>query len=118
MTLEVSSEFCRTYTGEWKPEYNDRVMAGRKLAAETRKTAEKMGIPPPPTAVAPDYVYRQGELTVTSHMRDFIDCVRSRGLPRCGVDRAFEEAVALIMSVESYRRDAKVKWDPVKELIV
>ena len=26
--------------------------------------------------------------------------------------------VALIMSVEAYRRETKVKWDPVKELIV
>ena len=59
-----------------------------------------------------------GELKVTSHMQNFIDCIRSRELPRCHVDRAFEEAVALIMSVEAYRRETKVKWDPVKEEIV
>ena len=51
-------------------------------------------------------------------MQDFLDCVRSRELPRCHVDRAFEEAVALLMSLEAYRRDAKVRWDPVKEEIV
>ncbi|MDO8543908.1 MAG: Gfo/Idh/MocA family oxidoreductase [Opitutaceae bacterium] len=118
MTMEVSSSFCRTYIADWKPEANERVLAGRKIAGEVRKAAETLGLPPPPTAVAPDYVYRAGELTVTSHMQNFFDCVRSRAVPRCGVDRAFEEAVALIMSVESYRRDAKVKWDPVKEAIV
>jgi hypothetical protein len=93
-------------------------MAGRKLAAETRKAAEQLHIPAPPTAVAPDYVLRPGELTITSHMQNFIDCVRSRERPRCHVDRAFEEAVALIMSVEAYRQERKVKWDPAKEEIV
>ena len=51
-------------------------------------------------------------------MQNFVDCVRSRELPRCHVDRAFEEAVTLLMSLEAYRRDAKVRWDPVKEEIV
>lgn len=118
MTMEVSSEFCRTYVAQWRPEGQERVMAGRRLAAETRKAAQSLGIPPPPTAVAPDYAYRTGELKVSSHMQNFIDCIRSRERPRCDVDRAFEEAVALIMSVESYRRETKVKWDPVKEEIV
>ncbi|ACB77788.1 Gfo/Idh/MocA family protein [Opitutus terrae] len=118
MTMECSSEFCRTYIADWKPEAEQRVMQGRRLAAETRKAAEALGIQAPPTAVAPDYVFRPGELKVTSHMQNFFDCVRSRELPRCHVDRAFEEAVALVMSVESYRREAKVKWDPVKEEIV
>lgn len=118
MTIEVSSDFCRTYMAEWRPEFYERMMAGRKLAAETRKAAQQMGIQPPPTEVAPDYVYHDGEMKVTSHMQNFFDCVQSRQLPRCHVDRAFEEAVALIMSVESYRRETKVKWDPVKEEIV
>jgi hypothetical protein len=116
--MEVSSEFCRTYVGEWRPEGEARVMAGRTLAAETRKAAQALGIPPPPTAVAPDYVFRTGDLKVTSHMQNFFDCIRSRELPRCHVDRAFEEAVALIMSIESFRRETKVKWDSVKEEIV
>jgi hypothetical protein len=34
------------------------------------------------------------------------------------VDRAFEEAAALLMSVEAYRQERKVRWDPVKEEIV
>lgn len=118
MTMEVAPQMCRTYLAEWKPEANERVMAGRKLAAETRKAAEQMGIPAPPTAVAPDYTYRADKLKVTTHMQNFFDCIRSGETPRCGVDRAFEEAVALIMSVESYRRETKVKWDPVKEAIV
>jgi hypothetical protein len=92
-------------------------MAGRQLAAETRKAAQVLGIPAPAASVAPAYDCRPGELVVTSHMQNFVDCIRSRERPRCHVDRAFEEAVALIMSVEAYRRETKVKWDPVKEEI-
>jgi hypothetical protein len=51
-------------------------------------------------------------------MRDWIDCIRSRGVPRCGVDRAFDEAVVIVMAVESYFKERKVKWDPVNEVIV
>jgi len=118
LTMECASESCRTYTPEWKPGGFERVMAARDLAEETRRIARERGVEAPPTAVAPDYSYREGELRVSSHMENFVDCVRSRELPRCHVDRAFEEAVALLMSLEAYRRDVKVRWDPVKEEIV
>jgi predicted dehydrogenase len=118
LTLECASEMCRTYTPDWKPGGYERMMAARGLAEETRKAAQRLGVEAPPTAVNPDYEFREGELVVSSHMQDFMDCVRSRELPRCHVDRAFEEAVALIMSLEAYRRETKVRWDPVKEEIV
>ena len=54
----------------------------------------------------------------SSHSQDLIDCVRSRAMPRCGVDRAFEEAAAIFLSVEAYKRNAKVKWDAANETIV
>jgi hypothetical protein len=57
-------------------------------------------------------------MRVSSHMENFVECTRTRERPRCHVDRAFEEAVALLMSLEAYRRDTKVRWDPVKEEIV
>jgi hypothetical protein len=61
---------------------------------------------------------KPSELKVTSHMENFFDCVRTRELPRCHVDRAFEEAVALLMSLESFKRERKVRWDPEKEAII
>ena len=45
-------------------------------------------------------------------------CVRSRQKTRCNEDEAFIEAATLIMSVESYKRERKVKWDRAKEEIV
>lgn len=91
-TLEVHSPWCRVHGAEWKLENQ-----GRK---------------------EPDYEMKRGEMEVTSHMRDFIDCMRSRAETRCGVQRAWEEAVTIVMSVESFRRERKVKWDPAREAIV
>ena len=65
-----------------------------------------------------DEMDQRDELQVSSHWQDFIDCVRRRAVPRCGVDRAFEEAAAIFLSVEAYKRNAKVKWDASTETIV
>ncbi len=111
MTLEVSPGFCRTYGAEWKPDYGDKVTQAREKAAQ-------LGLERTEAEVPPEYSMKPNELKVTSHMQNFLDCVRSRELPRCHVDRAFEEAVALLMSLESYKREKKVRWDPVKEAIV
>jgi predicted dehydrogenase len=110
-TLEVSPAFCRTYGAEWKPEYKEK-------AARARQAAIDAGIQPQDAVVPPDYSFKRGELEVTSHMQDFFDCVRSRQRPRCDVDRAFEEAAAIVMSVEAYRQGRKVRWDPVREEVV
>jgi predicted dehydrogenase len=110
-SLEVSGEWCRTYGAEWKPEYNQKLAAARKAAAAA-------GRPPDEAVVPPDYTMKKGELEVTNHMRDFIDCVRTRGKTRCDIDQAWEEAVTIVMSVESYKRERKVKWDPAREEIV
>lgn len=53
-----------------------------------------------------------------NHIVDFVNCIRSRGKPKCDVDEAFIETATFLMSVESYRRQRMVRWDPVKEEIV
>jgi len=111
LTLEVSPDSCRTYAPEWKPEH-------REKSARARQSALQVGLNPADGVVPPDYSYKPGELQVTGHMQDFLDCVRSRAVPRCGIDRAFEEGVAIIMSVEAFRQERKVRWDPVREVIV
>ena len=101
-SIEVHTDWCRVYGAEWKPDFGKKV-------EEARRTGQP---------VAPDYAMKKGELEVTSHMRDFIDCIRSGETPRCGIDRAWEEAVTVVMSVEAYRQERKVRWDPVNEQIV
>jgi len=111
MSLEVNPGKCRTYSAEWKPEYQLKVKKAQELAWQS-------GLDPRDAVVLPDYALKPGEVTVTSHMQDFLDCTRSRAVPRCGVDRAFEEAAAILMSVEAYKQSRKVRWDPAKEEIV
>ena len=110
-TIEVASEHCRLYDAEWKPDYP-------KKLAEARKKYEAAGLDPRIAIPDPEYTFKRGDLEVTSHQRDWIDCIRSGQVPRCGVDRAFEEGVTIVMSVESYFKERKVKWDPVNEQIV
>lgn len=110
-TIEVSSEHCRLYDAEWKPGYEKRL-------AEARKKYEAAGIDPRLALPEAEYNFKRGDLQVTSHQRDWIDSIRSGQVPRCGMDRAFEEGVTIVMSVESYFKERKVKWDPVNESIV
>jgi hypothetical protein len=76
------------------------------------KTSGPNAVPPP------DYLMQRGEVEVTSHWQNLIDSVRSRQRPRCHEDRAFEEAATIVMSVESYRRERRVRWDSAREEIV
>jgi predicted dehydrogenase len=110
-TMEFGPSYLRTYIGEWKQEHYD-------LLGAARRAAVKAGRPPEEAVVGPDYVYKRGELEVTSHWQDFIDCIRTGGTPRCGVDRAFEEAVAIVMSVEAYKQKRQVRWDAAREEVV
>jgi predicted dehydrogenase len=56
--------------------------------------------------------------TEPNHMVDFLNCMRTRGRPKCDVDEAFIETATYVMSVEAYQRQRTVRWDPVKEEIV
>ncbi len=111
MTMEVSPDFCRTYAPEWKPEF-------KKLRKKADEMARQVGIAPGDFPVPPVYSMKEDEVQVSSHWQNFIDCVRSRAMPRCGVYRAFEEAATVFMSMEAYKRETKVRWDPEKEEIV
>jgi predicted dehydrogenase len=110
-TIEVHTDWCRLYDAEWRPEWG-------KKAGATRKQAQSLGLGPYDLPVQPDYSMKKGELEVSSHQRNFVDCIRSGETPRCGIQRAFEEAVCVVMSVEAYKKERKVRWDPVKEEIV
>jgi len=88
-SLDVASNYCRLYEAEWKSK-----------------------------STAPVYEWKKGEMEVTGHQRNWIDSIRGEDKPRCGMDRAWEEAVTIVMSVESYFKERKVKWDPVNEVVV
>jgi len=112
-SIEVAEKHCRLYTAEWTPE-------GQTKQAAARKKAEASGLDPEMAnfLAEPEYQWKRGENPVTTHMRNWVDSIRGLDKPRCGMDRAWEEGVTIVMSVESYFKERKVKWDPVNELIV
>ncbi len=111
-SIEVASSWCRLYEAEWKP-------GNREKQAAAAKRAGAAGFDPTMIQSAdPVYTWQRGENEITSHQRNFVDSIRGLDKPRCGLDRAWEEAVTIVMSVESYFKERKVKWDPVNEQIV
>jgi len=110
-TIEVASEWCRVYEAEWKPESQEKQSKARRAAAAAGKD-------PGLAVVEADYAWKKGDGEVSNHMRNFIDSVRGLDTPRCGMDRAFEEAATIVMSVDSYFKERKVKWDPVSETVI
>jgi predicted dehydrogenase len=112
-SIEVASDHCRLYSAEWKPDYKEKLAMARRKVTDAGLDATLAE-----AAVQPEYSWKKGENPMTTHQRDWIDCIRSGQTPRCGIDRAFEEGVTIVMSVESYFKERKVKWDPVNEQIV
>lgn len=96
-TLELAGNRCEVFDAQWRPDVRQRP------AAERAK---------------PSYSMQRNELEVSNHVRNWVDCIRSGQVPRCGMDRAYDEAVVIVMSIEAYVRERKVKWDPVSEQIV
>ena len=111
VTMEVNPSRCRTYVRGVEARVSSEIEKGAGVGLADR-------LDPHDAVVLPDYAFKPGELRITSHMQDFQDCVRTRGVPRCGVDRAFEEAATILMSVEAFKKGRKVHWDTVKEEFV
>ena len=68
----------------------------------------------------PDGVEVLGRTTASrnAHMQNFLDCIRSGKEPNAPFDLGFRVAIACRMSVDSYRQNRAVQWDPKKEEIV
>ena len=53
-----------------------------------------------------------------NHMVDWVNCIHSRGTPKCSTDEAFIETATFLMSLESYQQQRMVRWDAAREEIV
>jgi predicted dehydrogenase len=53
-----------------------------------------------------------------NHLEDWVNCIRSGGVPKCSTDEAFIETATFLMSLESQRQRRVVRWDAAKEEIV
>ena len=52
------------------------------------------------------------------NVREWIDCIRTGKTPTVNIERAFEEAVTLIMAHKSYVEKRRVEWDPDRRMII
>ncbi len=66
------------------------------------------------------YTYREGRRVDTTylHIKDWLDCIRNGGQPKCNIDQGFQEAITCHMATQSYLLGRKVEWDPVARKIV
>ncbi len=53
-----------------------------------------------------------------NHMVDWVNCIRSRGTPKCSTDEAFIETATFLMSLASQQQGRMVRWDAAREEIV
>jgi predicted dehydrogenase len=52
-----------------------------------------------------------------NHMVDWVNCIRSRGTPKCSTDEAFIETATFLMSLVSQQERRVVRWDAAREEI-
>lgn len=66
------------------------------------------------------YTYREGKRVDPTHLhiKDWLDCIRSGGTPRCNIEVALHEAVACHMATESYLTGRRIEWDPVNRKMI
>ena len=63
--------------------------------------------------------YTRGKTPVQpNHMEDWVNCIQSRGVPKCSTDEAFIETATFLMSLISQQQRRMVRWDATKEEIV
>ena len=52
------------------------------------------------------------------HTDNWLQCMRSRGVPNGNIDTGFGHAVAVVMATSAYRQGKKLYWDRQREEIV
>jgi predicted dehydrogenase len=53
-----------------------------------------------------------------NHMDDWVNCIKTRGTPKCSTDDAFIETATFLMSLVSQQERRVVRWDAAREEIV
>ena len=53
-----------------------------------------------------------------SHMVDWLNCIRTRGTPKCSTNEAFIETATFLMSLKAQQERRMVRWDPMREEII
>ena len=63
------------------------------------------------------YVEGKRYNTTFLHLREWLECIRQNKKPSCGIDEAFEEAMAAHMGTRAYLEGRTMYWDADKQKI-
>lgn len=66
----------------------------------------------------PEEVETLTEDPLRVHQKNFIDCVRSRKMPNCGIDVAYPVMVTLALAEMAFRANKTMRYDPQKEAVI
>jgi hypothetical protein len=55
--------------------------------------------------------------TTFLHLKEWLQCIRTRATPSCNIDRGFEEAITAHMGTRAYLEGRRMYWDKEKEEI-
>lgn len=59
----------------------------------------------------------EGDLT-EAHMRNFLDCVKSRAVPNCDVEEGHKSTIFAHLGNMALAAEARIKWDPKAERVL
>lgn len=59
-----------------------------------------------------------GDALTSAHMRNWMECIRSRKEPNAPIEAGFNHSVACIMSNAAYRTGLRVTYDPVRQEVL
>lgn len=59
----------------------------------------------------------EGDLT-EAHMRNFLDCIKSRAIPNCDVEEGHKSTIFAHLGNMALASEARIKWDPASERVL
>jgi len=59
----------------------------------------------------------EGDLT-EAHMRNFLDCIKSRAMPNCDVEEGHKSTIFAHLGNMALAAEARIKWDPAGERVL
>jgi hypothetical protein len=56
--------------------------------------------------------------TVVAHMRNWVECIRSRQSPVAGIEAGYNHSIALCMTIAAMHSGKRAKFDDAKQEVV
>jgi predicted dehydrogenase len=122
---EYPGKFMVTYTGALNDSINDGGVVLRGTKATLKIDRARLAVYPENVPWQPGKNYPEPEVYARSehdgtidHVRNFLDCMRSRKSPNSNIEIGFEAARASWIGNIALRRGMKTVWDEAQERVV